>query len=244
MRALLVRGMLVGAVAGVLAMVFGYLVAEPSIGAAIDFEAAQHRLEGLPPDPEMFSRGVQSTFGLLTGTLIYGVAFGGLFSIAFAYAYGRIGVLSARMTAALVGQLGFMLVFLVPDLKYPSNPPSVGHPDTIGHRTGLYLLMMLLSVGFGVAAIHLGKRLQPRLGAWSAGLVAAGTFVVAVATAMVVLPGVNEVPGAFSASVLWHFRVGTIGTQLVMWSTLGLGFGALVERLETIRHREQAPAGS
>ena len=33
----------------------------------------------------------------------------------------------------------FVVVYLVPFLKYPANPPSVGDPDTIGKRTALVL---------------------------------------------------------------------------------------------------------
>ena len=39
-----------------------------------------------------------------------------------------------------------MTVFLVPFLKYPANPPSIGNPDTIGRRTALYLTMVAISL--------------------------------------------------------------------------------------------------
>ena len=41
---------------------------------------------------------------------------------------------------------GFVAVYLVPYLKYPANPPAVGNPDTIGTRTGLYFVMIVLSI--------------------------------------------------------------------------------------------------
>ena len=37
---------------------------------------------------------VQSTLGLGVGVLVYAVAFGGLFAVAFVFAYGRIGPLT------------------------------------------------------------------------------------------------------------------------------------------------------
>ena len=46
-----------------------------------------------------------------------------------------------------------------------------------------------------------------------------------------ILPGVNEVPDAFPAVVLWQFRIASIGAQALMWATLGLGFGAVAERV-------------
>jgi hypothetical protein len=56
------------------------------------------------------------------------VALGGLFSIAFAICYGRIGRFGPRATSALVAAGAFVAVELVPFLKYPANPPSGRQP--------------------------------------------------------------------------------------------------------------------
>ncbi len=230
MRMLLVRGMLAGLVSGLLALVFAYLFGEPSVGAAIDFESAKQAAEGQASDPELVSRTVQSTFGLATGVLVYAVAFGGLFAVAFAVAHGRLGRLSARATAGVVALGGYLAAFVVPFLKYPANPPSVGSSDTINERTAVYFAMVLASVLLAVAATALGRRLAPRLGSWNAGLLAAVVFIVAASLVAVELPTVDEVPQGFPAAVLWNFRVSSLGIQLVMWASMGLLFGALVQR--------------
>jgi hypothetical protein len=54
-------------------------------------------------------------------------------------------------------------------------------------------------------------------------------YLIVVVAAGVALPAVNEVPEGFPAVVLWQFRMASAGAQLVMWSTIGLGFGALAE---------------
>ena len=46
---------------------------------------------------------------------------------------------------------------LVPQLKYPANPPSVGEPETIDVRTALYFEMMLIAVAALVLAVLLGR---------------------------------------------------------------------------------------
>src|SRR5919198_3757738 len=120
-RPLLVRGMLVGLAAGVLAFAFAYVFGEPQVQRAIDFEHAP---------PSEISRGVQRTLGLLTGTAVLGVALGGLFAVLFAYAYGRVGALDARLTAALLALGAYLAVTVVPFTKYPANPPSIGDPAT------------------------------------------------------------------------------------------------------------------
>src|ERR671916_2665749 len=178
MRMLLVRGMLSGLAAGLLALVFAYIVGEPLVVSAIDFESAAQAAAGETPEPELVSRAVQSTIGLATAVVVYAVAFGGLFSLAFAVAYGRIGRLSARATAAVLALGGYLSVFVVPFLKSPANPPAVGNHDTISQRTGWYLAMVVASVLLATAAACLSQRLAPRLGAWNATLTAGAAFIV------------------------------------------------------------------
>src|SRR4051794_41257555 len=71
----------------------------------------------------------------------------------------------------------------------------------------------------------------PRLGAWNAGLLAAGAFVALVAVAELLLPAVHETPAGFPADVLYRFRLASLGTNLTLWAALGLGFGAAAQRL-------------
>ncbi|RKR86295.1 putative cobalt transporter CbtA [Micromonospora pisi] len=241
-RSLLIRGMLVGLAAGVAAYLFATLFGEGPVGQAIDFESAQgaaahaaaHAADaGAHTDaaePELVSRLVQSTIGLATAALVYGVALGGLFALAFAIAYGRIGRFTPRATAALVALGGFVTVALVPFLKYPANPPATGNPDTLDQRTVLYFLMIVIGVAAGLLALHLGRWLQPRYGAWNATLLAVGAYAVFITVVQFSLPTINEVPDGFPALVLWEFRLASLGTQFVTWATLGLLFGALTER--------------
>jgi hypothetical protein len=119
---------------------------------------------------------------------------------------------------------------LVPDLKYPANPPSVGNPETIGLRTELFFVLLVISVAALVLTVALARRLSARYGAWNATLIAGAAFVVVIAIVQYVLPEINEVPEQFSAVVLWRFRVAALGIQVVLWTTIGLLFGVLAER--------------
>ena len=230
-RGLLIRGMLVGLAAGILAFGFARIFGEPSVDLAIAFEAKMYAAMNMPDDPELVSRGVQSTIGLLTGTILYGAAFGGLFALVFAYAYGRMGSLGPRATSALLAVAGFIAIVLVPDLKYPANPPSVGHPDTIGFRTIWYFMMIVTSIAGMTLALSARKALAARHGAWNAGITGGILFVAIIALAQFFLPAINEVPADFPAATLWNFRIAALGIQLVLWTVLGLGFGLLAERL-------------
>src|ERR1044072_9253288 len=79
-RNLLVRGMLAGLGAGVLALIVAYFLGEPSVDGAIRLEEANAPAHG--HEVELVSRSLQSTAGLATGILVNGVAFGGIAALA------------------------------------------------------------------------------------------------------------------------------------------------------------------
>ena len=250
-RTLLIRGMLVGLLAGLLVFGFGKVFGEPQIDRAISFESALDEAKAkaeeakgihVEEEPELVSRKVQAGLGLFTGVMVYSAAFGGLFALVFAVADRRVVNLGPRTGSALLAASGFIAVYVVPNLKYPANPPSVGQPDTIGQRTALYFIMLALSVAAMIAAALLRKRLAARLGGWNAALIAAGSYLIAMIVVARILPGINEVPDEFPAVVLWQFRVASFGMQLLMWAMIGLVFGALTERAMTLSRR--FPAGN
>jgi hypothetical protein len=230
MSRLLGRGLLAGLAGGLIAFVFGRAVGETSINQAVSFENARHA--GMAADPVVVSRGVQSTAGLLTATCVYGLALGGLFALTFAAVQGRAVRLRPSATAGLLALAGYLIVFAVPFLKYPANPPGVGDPETIGRRTALYLSMIAVSILAAVVAVRVRRR-----------LLGVAVYVLLVTAAALILPGVHEVPKGFPADTLWHFRLASLGTQACIWATLGLGFGALADRL-LLSRSTRAAAGS
>jgi hypothetical protein len=228
---LLIAGMLVGIFAGLLAFGFAKIFGEPQVDRAIAFEDQMSEARGETPGPELVSRTVQSGVGLLTGVVVYGTALGGLFALAFAFAYQRVGRFSARGTAALLAGAGFVALVLVPALKYPPNPPAVGEPGTIGYRSELFFSMMLISIAALGITIAIAPRLAARYGSWNSALLVAANFIAIIVAAQFILPDINEVPDQFPAVVLWRFRIVSLGIQLILWATYGLLFGILAERV-------------
>jgi hypothetical protein len=224
---LLVRGMLAGVVAGLLAFGFAKMVGEPQVEQAISFEAKAAAAKGEAPEEELVSRSTQAGLGLLTGVVVFGAATGGLFSLVFAYAHGRAGKLDARTLSAWLALAAFITLVIVPNIKYPANPPSVGIAETIGYRTGLFFLLIAISITAMAFAVKLRGAIAARVGAWNASIIAAGVFIAIIAVVQIALPALDEVPAAFPAVLLWQFRVSAIGIQLIMWSTIGLLFGWL-----------------
>jgi hypothetical protein len=223
----MVRGMLVGLAAGVVAFIIAHFVGEPSVAAAIAVEEAGHHHEA--GAVELVSRSVQSTGGLLVAVLAFGVSIGGLFGSAYAVAQGRLGRIGARTSAGLIALVGFVAIYLVPFVKYPANPPAVGQHETIGRRTALYFTMVLLSILSVVVAIVIARQIH-RFSRWDRVLSGVGIYVALVAICMAIMPQIQEVGPHFPATVLWEFRTSSLLTQLATWATLGLLYGALTDR--------------
>lgn len=242
---LLLRGMMIGVLAGLLAFCFARVFGEPWVDYAITFEEqAARNMPAAMEAPELFSRATQAGLGLLTGLLVYGAAIGGLLALAFAFADGRLGRLGSRSVAAVIAALGWTAVVLVPQLKYPANPPAVGSADTIMARTELFFAMLVVSVVLMIAAVMLARRLSRRLGGWNGVTLAAGAYLAAVMVMFAALPNIEEIPAAFSPAALWNFRIASIGVQTVLWAGIGLGFGAVTEFSTRRRHATGAASGA
>lgn len=250
---LLMRGMLAGVAAGLLAFCFAHTFGEPQVDLAIGVEkmhaeqAAQHEEQiiaienaNLPAgakhhempaeEPELVSRAVQSSIGLLAGSIVYSAGIGGLFALVFAFTQGRLGNFDPRTTAALLAVMGYVAIILVPGIKYPPNPPSIGNPDTIGIRTELYFVLILTSLVAVTFCVTVARSLASRLGGWNASIAAGLLFIVLIPIAQNSLPDINEVSADFPATVLWQFRTASWGMQFIIWASIGLIFGMMAER--------------
>jgi predicted cobalt transporter CbtA len=235
-RNFLIRGLLAGLVAGLVAFGVAYIVGESSVNASIAIEesgpASHHSGEELVP------RSLQSTAGLLTGTVTAGVALGGLVGVITALALGRLGRLGVRGVSLAVAAMGFGSVSLVPFLVYPPNPPAVGHSETIGIRTALYFILVAISIIAAVTAVLIGRKLADRWDAWHATLVAIAGYLLVIIAIATLLPTYNEVPADFPASVLYEFRMASLITQLALWGTIGVILGELLHRVQRDTERD------
>jgi predicted cobalt transporter CbtA len=243
-RTLLVRGLLVGLLAGLVAGAFAFLVGEPRIDSAIALEeaasatgpAADGAADGHAAghghgDEVVVGRPVQKA-GLFLATGLYGLAIGGVFALVYAGLRGRVGPRDDGGLAFVAAGMAFVAIVLVPFLKYPANPPAVGDPETINGRTVLYVVMVLVGLAATAIAVATARRVTagPGAGPWPRGAAAAAAFLVPVIAAWLLLPTVDEVPAGFPASLLWEFRLASLGTQFVFWAAFGALFGWVSDR--------------
>lgn len=245
LRSLAGAALLVGALAGLGAAAFATVAVEPAIDEAIGIEEAaaaaapaeaadkvqDDELHGTADHDEVvISRSFQRGVGLFGAYAFTGMAFGLLLAVAtFAMRSSPVGAFR-RVTVA--GAIRAGAVTVGPWLKYPPNPPAVGDPATLAQRQFLYLALIIVTGAVGMGAAILSGRL--RAAGWSehrrtAALVAA----VAVPMLMVlaVLPAAPDAVGV-PATLVWRFRLASLGSTLLLWTALTLGLGWLVSEAE------------
>jgi hypothetical protein len=287
----ILRGALSGVVAGILGFVFAKVFAEPVIDKAIAYEsgrddilAALNKAAGrviAPDGPEIFSRTVQSTIGVATGIIAFSAAMGALVAVAYLVLHGRFKI-RPRNLVWMIAAFGFLGVYLLPFVKYPANPPAIGHTFTISTRGQLYLATVACSLVLLGLAVYLARKLAPRTGLLGAVLLSAVAFLVVYGVLIGLLPSLGDLPAnvaasdqfgyaraatetpqpitnilstplvidgktiapgqilypGFDADVLWKFRWYSIINQALIWLTVALVFGALLERFLGVPRRE------
>lgn len=242
-RNFLTRGLLAGLIAGLVAFGVARVVGEPSLDSAISLEESGSSVHAeaatgstkasmdAGAGTTVVPRDLQSTLGLLTGTVVIGLALGGLMGVMTAVFIGRLGRVSPRATALAVAAAGFVVVCLVPFLIYPPNPPGIGDATSIDTRSSLYFALLAISTLCAGLAGFLGTRLRTRIGGWYASLVGIGGYVVAMCVAAQCLPTYDYVGTGYPAQLLFQFRLGSLLTQAALWATIGVVLAELTHRL-------------
>ena len=225
-KAFLWRGAVAGAIGGVATALFQWIVIERQIDKALAIEAAN---AGPGGGDEMFTR-VQQISGGMLAALIYGTFLGIVFAFACAVLWPRLPGLTAFSRSIRLAVVVYVAWVLVPNLKYPANPPAVGDPDTVGQRTASYLLLLVVSMILAYVAWELWQRLTARgLDGAERFAAVAGTYAAAVTVAWLVFPAnpdAIEVP----ANLIWHFRIQSLGGNAILWVVAGTVFGFLADR--------------
>ena len=154
-----------GCFAGTIHGLANLVIVEPYLDEAIGIENQNLFASGEEKDtPEFWvqydsyrywQKGGQVLAGAILGTSI-----GALFGIVFAYSRKVLpGDHHVKKALVLSGIMWFT-IYLIPFLKYPANPPTVGDPETVVLRAVLYLVFIAIS-GFGAVVFYqLYKRLQ------------------------------------------------------------------------------------
>jgi hypothetical protein len=228
-RRLIARGVLAGAVGGLVATAFTRICAEPVVGHAINVVGARLQASSAVDGhgAELFSPSTQATAEIALVVLSFGMAMGVLLAAAFTITYARVDSVRPGAIVLLLAGDGFAALSLVPSVKYR---PTLGREAIISQCNELYLLMVGLSVALLIAAVTLGRGIAGRLGTGNATLISATLYVAGIAAAMWLLPPVDEASDGFqvttarsSCCMTWE-RSWCCG-PLSLWFSRGLRAG-------------------
>ena len=147
-----------GALAGLIHGSVNFAIVEPYLDQAIGIENRNLFESGEEEDtPEFWVeyegyRMWQKSGQILAGVML-GISMGSLFGIVFALSKNSLpGNHVVKKSVLLAGIMWFTL-FIIPLLKYPANPPTVGDSETIVLRAILYLSFIAIS-GIGALVFY------------------------------------------------------------------------------------------
>ncbi|MEP7054697.1 MAG: CbtA family protein [Actinomycetota bacterium] len=234
------RGLVAGVCAGILAALFAFLVAERTVDRAIAFEdqrraAAHATADQADGSADPVSRDVQRRVGGPTGFVLAGAAIGAIFGLVYAALRRLTDERDPWQRSLFLAATAVSALVVVPFLRYPPNPPGVGDPDSLDARTRYYLASLLLGLSVVVGAWRLLRYLRARGWPQSQRQPLTAVLVVAVlGLGFLALPTPPD-QVLIPAKLLWDFRIQSLATQLLLWSSLAAVFGLLSERAARAR---------
>ncbi|MDQ3851369.1 MAG: CbtA family protein [Thermoproteota archaeon] len=228
--------LLTGAIAGTILGILNQGIVEPYIEQAIALENEKAAAEeGEIMDPIEFSnyrlwqRGGEIAAGTILGTSI-----AALFGIVFVYSRNSIPGSSNKKKALILAGVMWFVIFLVPALKYPANPPAVGDPETIYYRQSLYLAYLPIS-GFsalGVAFMYRKMKKEAIKSHKDSKMVIelpVVIYAVIMITAYLAMPPNPDTINA-PMDLVTGFRIASGFTMTVFWGLLGIILGAFWDK--------------
>lgn len=245
MRAGLFIGIILisGALGGLVHGGVNLAIVEPYLDKAIDIENQQLFASGEEEDtPEFWveynSYRVWQKGGQVFAGMILGTSVGALFGIVYGLSRNSLpGSNDIKKALALAGIM-WLVIYFVPFLKYPANPPTVGEEDTVVLRESLYLLFIAIS-GFSALGFYkLSKIFEGNKKIISA--ISYGVFITAVAFAMPDNPDEITAP----MDLVNNFRVMSVIGVSSFWITMPLILGALWKKFRPDTHMRTKAADS
>ena len=221
----LVSGFIAGTIHGAVNLV----IVEPYLDEAISIENRNLFTSGGAEDTPQFwveynsYRDWQKSGQLLAGGIL-GMSIGALFGVVFAYSRNSLPKGHTVKKTFVLAAIMWLTIFLIPFLKYPANPPTVGDADTVVLRSILYLSFIAIS-GFGALGFYqLYKKLQT--GKKIAAFVGYAIFISIVFALMP--PNPDEITAPMD--LVNGFRVMSVIAVSVFWISIAFILGVFWQR--------------
>ena len=224
--------LLSGAFAGLIHGTVNFVIVEPYLDQAIGIENQNLFDSGEEEDTPQFWAEYEGyrtwqKSGQFLASVILGMSMGSLFGIVFALSRNSLpGNNDVKKSIILAGLMWFSL-YLIPFLKYPANPPTVGDGETVILRAILYLSFIAIS-GIGVIGFYqLSKKFKN-----NRKLIAVIGYGVFITIVFVLMP---ENPDEISApmNLINEFRMMSILGVSSFWISIGIILGFFWHRLNS-----------
>ena len=221
--------LLAGAIAGTILGAINQVVVEPYVDHAIELEMRNTAQSGqVITNPAEFAayRFWQKGGEIIAGTIL-GLSIGSLYGIVFAYTRGSISGTNNKKKALIVASIMWFVLFLMPALKYPPNPPAVGNPETIYYRQSLYVAFLAIS---GFSALGLTFLYRKMASSNTKKAIIPSAYAAIMAGAYLAMPA-NPDPINAPIDLVIGFRITSAITISVFWALLGMIFGTFWDKL-------------
>ena len=154
-----------GAIAGFVHGTINFALVEPYLDQAIGLENESLFASGEAEDTLEFwaeyeSYRIWQKSGQVLAGVILGLAMGSLFGIVYALSRNSLPGKTDVTKSVILAGIMWLTIYIIPFLKYPANPPTVGDGETVMLRAILYVSFIALS-GIGVVIFYkLSQKLQ------------------------------------------------------------------------------------
>jgi predicted cobalt transporter CbtA len=221
--------LLSGCFAGIIYGALNLAIVEPYLEDAISIENQNLFESGAAEDTPQFwveyykYRSWQQGGEVLAGAIL-GTSIGALFGIVYTLSKKSLpSKHNIGKTLILAGLMWFTL-FVIPFLKYPANPPTVGDGDTVVLRGILYLVFIAISGFMAIGFYQIFKRLKNKKR-----IIAFVGYGALMSLVFFLMP---ENPDKITApmELVNGFRGVVFLTSTVFWFTLALILGAFWQK--------------
>lgn len=214
-----------GALAGTIHGMANLAIVEPYLDEAIGIENQNLFASGEEEDtPEFWVeydsyRDWQKGGQVLAGAIL-GTSIGALFGIVYALSRRALPQGNEMKKTFVLAAVMWFSIYIIPFLKYPANPPTVGDGETVVLRAILYLSFIAIS-GFGVVGFYqIYKRLEK-----GKKIVAVAGYAAFIGIVFVLMPpNPDEITAPMD--LVNGFRAMSVVTVTVFWISLAFILGA------------------
>ena len=225
----LVVTVLSGTIAGTILGLVNLVLVEPYLDRAIGIEVQNSIDAGEEVNPvEHFNYRFWQKGGEIVAGTILGMSFGALLGIVFVFGRKLIPGSNIKKALVLSGVI-WLVIFMIPAIKYPANPPTVGDPDTINYRQYLFISFILISglTALGLSLIYTKMKEKSSLKFLTITII---YTIIMINAFILVPPNPDEITAP--TDLVNGFRIMSMLTMTVFWIVLGITFGLIWDKLK------------